>query len=245
MYDQAFPGICQNTRDLQLQVKLEETLSGNVLDILLARDCHSFAEMVQVIYKYEQLHSTDHTRSPQVSAGAPGTTVHRWASELVQETDSRPSDNILLSPHQGSASKATPEEISAYQSMFKQILANQASEDSEPSDDSVADGMDTLLMAMGQAAKGDFWKTFASQMSQGQLKRQSNCFFCNKTGHRWLTCSLLWDVLQGNGYKPRDNQSPNEVSKPSRTPTDQDQLNFQGLVWPTTCQTQFLTILTP
>ena len=86
LYDQAFPDSTAPVREFQLRHKLMESLPLNMRDILLtAKDC-SFTELVQYVYEYDLVHGNDHAQSHQPQMRAPGTKVHRCASEPVQET---------------------------------------------------------------------------------------------------------------------------------------------------------------
>ena len=203
-----------------------ESLPLNMRDILLtAKDC-SFTELVQYVHEYDQVHGNDHTQSHLPQTRAPGTKVHRCASEPVQETCYRSQDSFSLSPQQEPDTKVTPDEASAYQTMFEQILEDQAASGSESSADCLADGMGTLLAAMAQQCPGDFWEVLAAQMSKGQQRKKFICFFCGKQGHRWLACTKLWDILKENGFIPRDKRGPKKANTPSKKPqTDKNQSN--------------------
>ena len=65
LYDQGYPDTCRTTRDLQLWSKLWESLPINIFDILIAVNCCSFAEAVQVVHHYDHAHGPDQMRPSQ------------------------------------------------------------------------------------------------------------------------------------------------------------------------------------
>ena len=198
----------------------------HVNDMLIARNCKTFAEAVEVIHRYDQSHGVGSSGSVQAPVRAPGTHVHQCASQPVQETTPRSPSNVKLQTHQEEVLHATPEEIADYQAMVAEALGNLASGETSLSSDSVEDGFGVLLAALAQSTQGNFWEIFSAQMSMGQQKKTFKCFFCNKPGHRWLACNKLWDVLKTNGFVPKAQRGSKKGSQPSKKPkTDPPQSN--------------------
>ena len=220
LFDQVFPDMPPLYRDRQLLWRLKKSLPEEVLRMFLMAPPQSFAEAVQLVYRLDQFDIDNPGWQTNSANRQPVAHACRCRSDFGNEDPSR------SCAHQECATRATPDEISAYQSSIVQILESQGLQDPEPSAGLAADGMGVLLAAMAQVAQGDFWEVFAAQMARGQQKKTSNCFFCNTQGHPWLACSALWDVLKKNGFQPRAKQGSSKSPQSSGTRSDQGQSNY-------------------
>ena len=80
------------------------------------------------------------------------------------------------------------------------------------SDDQSEDPQDEdpqeLISALAQMGAHEMAECLATSFAKSPQSAPFKCFFCRDSGHAWLRCTKLWDLLKKNGFKPRSGTKP-------------------------------------